>query len=292
MMCEKYSTLLKPLSKESEEILKNGYIYIIYPLNYNVNDIDTRLFYIGSAEDFEKRKKQHYQDLYNTSNKSKRLILMRKYMKGDNKINIDTILDDDKIKPDDKKCWQIKQLFHGVNCCTKSYLEALEGLYIYYYYSILNDKAANNFKFNDITQEQIDYFKYLNIDEHLSSFYKKTNNYYINPFSLIHKDTCDFKPYRHIYKIICSELINPNFKELKVIKTIDEFNIEFLNKDIEIIKQIPIIEIPPEIPESKSNYYIKINDKCYKCFYCDKQYKFLNNYLVKHLKSVHNITIN
>jgi hypothetical protein len=284
MMCNYQSLLSKPLSKKNEDIMANGYIYIIYPRNYDPLNIDTRLFYIGSAEDFEKRKRQHYQDLYNRANTSKRIILMRKYMKNINKDNIDKILDDDKIKPDDMKCWQIKPIFHGVQCCSKTNLETLEGLYIYYYYSILNDKAPNNFKFNDITQDQIDYFNNLKMDELLSSFYKKSIYFNINPFTLIHKDTCEFKPYRHIYKELCIQSMIIKFT-----------SIEHLTKLIKIdktINNITSIIKEPEIQEIKNNYYIKINDKCYKCFYCDKQYKFLNNYLVKHLKNIHNITVN
>ena len=285
---------LSPIMRKKETILDNGYIYIIYPLNYNCEDIDSRLFYIGSAEDFEKRKRQHYQDLYNLNNTSKRIVLMRKYMKSYNKNTYEKILDDDKIKCDDNKFWQIKPIFHGINCCTKSLLEALEGLYIYYYYSILNDKGPNNFKFNDITQEQIDYFKYLNIDIHLSNFYKKPNNYYINPYSLIHKDTCDFKPYRHIYKQLCTQPFIPKFnsindivKGIVIIKSKEEFNNDFFTND-----ELPIIKLKVKQPEEpKTDYYVKINDKCYKCFYCDKEYKYLNNYLVKHLSKVHNITV-
>lgn len=296
MMCEKYSTLLKPLSKKSEEILKNGYIYIIYPLNYNVNDIDTRLFYIGSAEDFEKRKKQHYQDLYNTSNKSKRLILMRKYMKGDNKINIDTILDDDKIKPDDKKCWQIKQLFHGVNCCTKSYLEALEGLYIYYYYSILNDEEIY-FDPERITQLQYKYFQYLDICNHLSKCYTpfEYNDllYDINPYTLIKKDA-KLGEIIHIYKEICQRVSIPKFKSLDKLnfqyfkqKTVDDFYNEF--RDI-----TPIINEDnyKEFKGCKNKYFIEIiPDKEYKCYYCEQRYTKVHWWLCDHLKNKHDIII-
>jgi len=61
------------------DILSTAYIYIIYSSKYDVKDISTRQFYIGSTDKFNETKIKFYQDLYG-HNTSKKMQIMRYYM--------------------------------------------------------------------------------------------------------------------------------------------------------------------------------------------------------------------
>ena len=252
-----------------DDILPSVYIYIIYPSNYKVDDISTRQFYIGSTENYDECKKMFYEELYR-GNTSKKIILMREYM-----TLCGTIPKKDKEEnADDKKFWQITPIFIGINCCTKHLLKALEGLYIYYYYSVLNDEEVD-FKPNNITDEQLEYFKYLDICNHLSKCYTpfeyKDLIYDVNPYTLINKDPklkLNLKHFMHIYKEICDRISIPRFKSI--------FNLTF-----QYIKQ------GKKYTEDDFAYKI-IPDNLYMCIYCKKIYKFYNNHLHTHLIEKHN----
>lgn len=282
-----YSTSSGTTVISKNEILENAYIYIIYPSNYDESNIDSRLFYIGCCNDnFEKRKKEHYEELYNNSNKSKKYKIMKQYIYNTYDCYNDSIIEKDKNKDDDDRLWQIKVIFHGINCCTISYLEALQGLYIHYYYSIMNDKEISSFRFNDITENQIKYFNYLKLDKVFNncifSYDKQYSYYNIRPYNFINKMNISISNNRHIYKELYELPFIPKFssiedltKLLKMEKTKEEFNNEFLF-------------IPKE--EVNEIYITKIKDK-YKCIHCNKKYKYLNNRYVEHFKDIHNIII-
>jgi hypothetical protein len=140
-------------------ILAKAFIYIIYPQNYDPNDINTRQFYIGSTFNITDTRLQFYRDLYRGTFE-KKIMLMRDYMKT---YNINII--EDKEKAEDKKLWQFRILFAGLNCCSKSLLKSLEGLYIYYYYSILNDEDIT-FKPANITDNEIYFADIMNLPIH------------------------------------------------------------------------------------------------------------------------------
>jgi len=275
----------------SNEILENVYIYIIYPSNYNYEDINTRLFYIGSTDNFEKKKKEHYEELYNNSNTSKKYKIMKQYIQNCYDCYNDTILEKDKNKNEDERLWQIKVIFHGINCCTVSYLEALQALYIHYYYSIMNDREITSFRFNDITEYQINYFNYLNLNKILlkncNFSYDKQHSYYnIRPYNFINKSNISLSNNRHIYKEICEQPFIPKFSSIEeltklliVEKTIEDFNIEVIPKK--------------EIKE-KVIYISKTKKDKYKCAYCERTYKNINGHIITHFREKHqiNITIN
>jgi hypothetical protein len=273
------------------EILENIYIYIIYPSNYNCEDINTRLFYIGSTDNFEKKKKEHYEELYNNSNTSKKYKIMKQYIQNCYDCYNDTILEKDKNKNEDERLWQIKVIFHGINCCTISYLEALQALYIHYYYSIMNNREITSFRFNDITEYQINYFNYLNLNKILlkncNFSYDKQHSYYnIRPYNFINKSNISLSNNRHIYKEICEQPFIPKFSSIEeliklliVEKTIEDFNIEV---------------IPKEEIKEKVIYISKTKKDKYKCAYCERTYKNINGHIITHFREKHqiNITIN
>jgi len=278
---------------DKNEILENAYIYIIYPSNYNESNIDTRLFYIGTAiNNFNKKKEAHYEELYNNSNSSKKYKIMRQYIYNCYDCFDETALEKEKLKEEDRRIWQIKVIFHGINSCTASYLEALEGLYIHYYYSIMNDRELTSFKFNDITDYQINYFNYINLNKHLSknanfSYDKKHSYYNIRPYNFINKNNISLSLNRHIYKELCEQSFIPKFnsieeltKVLIITNTKEEFNNNFINKSLEV----------KEVVKEPSIYITKIKDK-YKCNHCVKRYKFINSKIITHYKEKHNITI-
>ena len=272
------------------DILSTAYIYIIYPSNYNENDITSRQFYIGSTDNIDLCKSNFYKDLYKGTIE-KKIMLMRYYMVF-NKINIK----EEKEKSDDEKFWQFRPIFIGINCCTKSLLKALEGLYIYYYYSILNDEEIY-FDPERITQLQYKYFQYLDICNHLSKCYTpfEYNDllYDINPYTLIKKDA-KLGEIIHIYKEICQRVSIPKFKSLDKLnfqyfkqKTVDDFYNEF--RDI-----TPIINEDnyKEFKGCKNKYFIEIiPDKEYKCYYCEQRYTKVHWWLCDHLKNKHDIII-
>lgn len=293
-----YSTSSRTTIINKNEILENAYIYIIYPSNYNESNIDTRLFYIRSTfDDFDKKKKEHYDELYNNSNTSKKYKIMKQYMQITYDCYNDSILERDKNKKEEDRLWQIKVIFHGINCCTGSYLEALEGLYIHYYYSIMNDRELTSFRFNDITENQINYFNYLNLDKFLSkdvifSYDKRYSYYNIRPYNFINKNNVSLSINKHIYKELCDQSFIPNFSSiedltrlLKVEKTKEEFNNEFISKTLisnEVVK---------EEKEIKEVIYIKKDDNKYKCIYCNNKYMYINKKIITHMKEKHDIII-
>ena len=293
-----YSTSSRSTVINKNEILENAYIYIIYPSNYNENDINTRLFYIGiTSEDFNKKKTEHYEELYNNGNTSKKYKIMKQYIYTTYDCYNDSIIEKDKNKDEDDKIWQIKIIFHGINCCTPSYLEALQGLYIHYYYSIMNDREITSFRFNDITENQINYFNYLNLDKILCkdvnfSYNKQYSYYNIRPYNFINKMNISIAINRHIYKELCDQPFIPKFSSIedltrliKIEKTREEFNNDFIKKSV--ISLDVKEELKEELKETR-NYIIKIKDK-YKCIHCNKKYKYLNNRFVEHFKDTHNI---
>ena len=276
------------------DIISNAYIYIIYPSNYDVDNINTRQFYIGSTENITICRDKVYNELYKGST-SKKIKIMRKYMQ-DEKIS----LEDDKNKSYDKKYWQFRPIFIGNNCCTKSLLKALEGLYIYYYYSILNDEIIE-FKPENINPDINAYFKYLDICNHLSKSYSQFDYedliYDVNPYTLITNDS-KLKQYEHIYKEICELKSMPKFDSIdKLIyqciieKTVDEFYSDFLR----IFRQIEPKKEEIKIVSKPNIYWIKGNDRnseiLYKCYYCDKTYKNVHWWLCEHLEKNHNVII-
>ena len=219
------------MEDKKSDILPNAYIYIIYPSNYNKDIINTRQFYIESTENITKCRDAFYNELYKGST-SKKIKLMRKYMQ-DEKI----IIEEDKHKSLDKKYWQFRPIFIGNNCCTKYLLKTLEGLYIYYYYSILNDEIIE-FKPDNINVDINAYFKYLDICNHLSkshsSFEYDDLIYDVNPYTLISNDS-NLKHFEHIYKEIYELPTIPKFESIDKLtyqciieKTVDEFYSEFL----------------------------------------------------------------
>jgi hypothetical protein len=235
--------------------------------------------------------KFNYEELYNNSNTSKKYKIMKQYIQNCYDCYNDTILEKDKNKNEDERLWQIKVIFHGINCCTISYLEALQALYIHYYYSIMNDREITSFRFNDITEYQINYFNYLNLDKILlkncNFSYDKQHSYYnIRPYNFINKSNISLSNNRHIYKEICEQPFIPKFSSIEeltklliVEKTIEDFNIEVTPKE--------------EIKE-KVIYISKTKKDKYKCAYCERTYKNINGHIITHFREKHqiNITIN
>lgn len=288
-----------------DEIISIAYIYIIYPLNYDVNNINTRQFYIGSTENIEISKNTFYKNLYNTSS-LKTIMRMRKYMSSIKDINIKN----DKEKSECDKFWQFKPIFIGYNCCTKSLLKSLEGLYIYYYYSILNTEE-NSFDPGHISELEHKYFEYLGICEHLSKCYAKFKyndlQYDVNPYNLLSNDISE-KAFLDIYRDICDRISIPKFKTVIDLtyqfikqKKVDEFYNEFLEfeviekEDYESRKPIINNKLAPIPPNNKSNdniYFIELEkNKTYKCYYCDKTYTNVNSWLCEHLDKKHDVII-
>jgi hypothetical protein len=248
-------------------ILSQAFIYIMYPSNYDPNDINTRQFYIGSTfNNCNDIKKKFYDDLYKGTTE-KKITIMRKYMKSNN-FNII----EDKEKPEDKKLWQFRILFAGLNCCSKSLLKSLEGLYIYYYYSILNDEDIT-FKPANITDNEIEFFNEIGILEHLYKCYNPFTIedliYDVNPYTLIKKDET-LKQFLHIYKEICERPSIPKFEDTEHLT----FQYWPQNDDFEYRHEYPCYEPGP------------IN-RPYKCKWCVKSYKFYNCHLYYHLIDKH-----
>ncbi len=205
------------------DIISRAYIYIIYPSNYNVKDISTRQFYIGSTENITDTKDKFYRDLY-SHNTSKKIQIMKNYM-----ASIGINIKKDKETFEDKKFWQLRPIFIGFNCCTMLFLKALESLYIYYYYSIINDEETYIAPEYLIEEQWLHikvYFEYIQITEHLSKCYTPFDYedliYDVNPYTLISKDTCNLKQYLHIYKDICDRISIPKFESF------DKINFQYL----------------------------------------------------------------
>ena len=249
------------MDKEND-ILSQAYIYIIYPYNYDIDDISTRQFYIGSSDNITQTKDKFYQDLY-SHNTSKKIQLMRKYM-DNNKVSV--IIDRD--LHESNKFWQIRTLFIGFNCCTKSLLKSLEGLYIYYYYSVINEEDIEiTFNPNDIDPEHLKFFEELNIRKKLTyPFEYEDLKYDVNPYTLISKGN-NLKQYLHIYKEICERPSIPKFKSIQELTTqIIKENNDYKDSD----------EIYTEMPDGR-----------YKCKWCEKSYKFFNTSFHNHLLKNH-----
>lgn len=276
---------------KKSDVLATAYIYIIYPSNYNDKDITTRQFYIGSTDNIDVCKSNFYKDLYKGSIE-KKIMLIRNYM-ALNKINII----EDKEKSEDEKFWQFRPILICINCCTRTLLKALEGLYIYYYYSILNDEDIS-FDPEKITHLQYKYFQYLDICNHLSKCYTPFDYhdllYDINPYNLIIKKDANVKQIMHIYEEICQRSSIPKFKSFDKLNfqyfrqtTVDDFYNEF--RDI-----TPIIneDNRKDFKGGKNKYFIEvIPDKEYKCYYCEKKYTKVHWWLCEHLKINHDINI-
>jgi len=288
------------------DILPQAYIYIIYPSNYDVNDNSTRQFYIGSTEDIEKSKIKFYDKLYKGIT-SKKIQIMRKYMETINKDSIKK----DKEEPENRKFWQFRPIFIGFNCCTKSLLKALEGLYIYYYYSIINDKIE--FDTDNIEHTHLAYFEYLEIKKHLSKCYAKFEYedliYDVNPYTLISRGF-NLNNFIHIYKEICERPSMPKFKSTDdliyqyiITKPINEFyndlKNEFKNPESKQDKnqdenQDKNSDSEPH-PRKKNIYWVKgktpESKVIYKCYYCDKTYNNVHWWLCDHLEKIHKVKI-
>jgi len=246
--------------------MDTAYIYIIYPKNYNKDDIYTRQFYIGSTfNNINKTIEEFYKELYNSSSE-KKIMLMRKYMSSYN-ININ----EDRIKRPHDKFWQFKTLFIGHEWCNRPLLKSLEGLYIYYYYSILNDE---DIKFDPaiITDEEKEFFDEIGILEHLYKCYKEFSfeelNYDVNPYTLIKKEET-LKQYIHIYKDICERTHIPIFDD------IEHLTYQYIYD--------PESEPEPEPEPFEYPCYEPGPNGRYKCKWCDKSYLRYNSNLYDHL---------
>lgn len=297
---------------KKSDIISRAYIYIIYPSNYDVKDISTRQFYIGSTENITETKDKFYKDLY-SHNTSKKIQIMKNYMSS-----IGINIKKDKETFEDKKFWQLRPIFIGFNCCTKLFLKALEGLYIYYYYSIINSEETNfapEYLFLRNWRHIKVYFEYIQIKEHLSKCYTPFEYedliYDVNPYTLISKDTCNLKQYLHIYKDICDRISIPKFESFDKInfqylleKNAGDFYTEYhkkFNEPDPEPKPDPPIKPPKPQPKSTGHFIIipKIpislpveEDKLkYKCNYCDKVYNKVHWWLCDHLKQRHDINI-
>jgi len=248
-----------------DTILPRVYIYIIYPSNYDVENISTRQFYIGSCTNINETKDKFYDDLYKGI-PEKKIDLMRKYMTLN---NINPSKERNQQLSDNEKFWQFRTLFIGYNCCSKSLLKSLEGLYIYYYYSVLNDEDIE-FKPDSITRNELIFFDRIGIINHLSKCYTPFEYedliYDVNPYTLIKKDTTLFQ-YMHIYKEICERVSIPKFMN------IDNLTFQYIyeNNENEIIH--PVYKI---IPDNK-----------YKCGYCNREYLNYTGHIYNHLVRNH-----
>jgi hypothetical protein len=227
---------------------------------------------------------------------------MRKYMDEDDgdkkkKISIKKY----KEEHDNRKFWQFRPILTLNNCCTKSLLKALEGLYIYYYYSIINDEKIT-FDPGYIYQSQhlIIYFKYLEIIENLSRCYANFEYenliYDINPYTLINKDNCSLKSVIPIYEEICARFTIPKFNSIEdlnypfnITKSIDEFYNEY-NTLIKESKSKLEPDAKQKLKPPKNIYWVK-NDNKYKCYYCDKTYNNVHWWLCDHLEKIHKVKI-
>lgn len=231
-------------------VLPNAFIYIIYPTNIN-----KRLYYIGQTTDFKKRKSEHYKNLININNITKCYQIMREVYKSDKMSNDIEI----------NKYWNIYPIFEGLNVCSQQHLNTIEGIYIYYFYSILNDKAPSNF--NIISIENRDFYYKIGFDQILSFIDK--NQYNINPWELINKNNIDCKTYNHIYNKLCKNqfIIKFNnimpFHKCQFISTANCYKFSIIN----------------DLHKNKT----KINRN--KCPICKiKSYKFKNKWYKKHTK--------
>ena len=282
-----------------DDILTKAYIYIIYPSNYDVNNISTRQFYIGSSDNITKSRSKFYEELY-SQNTSKKIMTMKNYMTSK---DVGISIKKDKETFEDKKFWQLRPIFMGFNCCTKPLLKTLEGLYIYYYYSVLNDVEVN-FDPDRIPIEQLAYFKYLDICNHLSKCYSPFEYddllYDVNPYTLISKDNCNLSHNLHIYKEICDRISIPKFESFDKInfqclreKTVDEFynefNNDYINLFMEEANRTRKIFKSPKLQEPNIYWFYK--EPLYKCYYCDQKYTRVHKYLCEHLEKKHNIIV-
>lgn len=244
--------------------LPKAYIYIIYPKNYNKDDINTRQFYIGSSFNINETKEKFYKDLYKGTSE-KKIMLMRKYMTSN---NVD--IKEEKTLTDDKKLWQFRILFFSSNCCSKSLLKSLEGLYIYYYYSILNDKdEAILFNPLNVSSKENEFFDKIGILNHLSGCYLpfKIENliYDVNPYTLIRKGENEtLKQFLHIYKEICERQSIPEFEDT------DHLTFQYFYEE-------------PLFP----CYEFGTIERPYKCKYCDRTYINYDRHLYNHLTKIH-----
>ena len=243
-------------------ILANAYIYIIYPKNYNKDDINTRQFYIGSTfNNINETKEKFYKDLYKGTYE-KKIMLMRKYMSSYN-INIK----EDEIEKPHDKLWQFKTLFIGHNWCTRTLLKSLEGLYIYYYYSILNDEDIK-FDPSNVSDKEKEFFDEIRILDHLCKCYNDFTIedliYDVNPYTLIRSDTT-LKQFLHIYKEICERPSIPIFD------------------DIEHLTYQYIPDLRPELEPFEYPCYEPGPNGRYKCKWCIKSYLRYNRNLYDHL---------
>jgi hypothetical protein len=155
----------------------------------------------------------------------------------------------------------------------------------------MNDREITSFRFNDITEYQINYFNYLNLNKILlkncNFSYDKQHSYYnIRPYNFINKSNISLSNNRHIYKEICEQPFIPKFSSIEeltklliVEKTIEDFNIEV---------------IPKEEIKEKVIYISKTKKDKYKCAYCERTYKNINGHIITHFREKHqiNITIN
>jgi hypothetical protein len=251
-------------------ILAKSFIYIIYPQNYDPNDINTRQFYIGSTFNITDTRLQFYRDLYRGTFE-KKIMLMRDYMKT---YNINII--EDKEKAEDKKLWQFRILFAGLNCCSKSLLKSLEGLYIYYYYSILNDEDIT-FKPANITDIEKEFFNKIGILEHLYKCYSPFTIddliYDVNPYTLIEKGNNSLNQYIHIYKEICERPSIPKFED------IDHLTFQYSYEE-------PKSKFEPN-EHLYPCYESGTSEKPYKCKWCVRSYVNYNGNLYNHLIEKH-----
>jgi hypothetical protein len=285
------------------DIISRAYIYIIYPSNYNVKDISTRQFYIGSTENITDTKDKFYRDLY-SHNTSKKIQIMKNYM-----ASIGINIKKDKETFEDKKFWQLRPIFIGFNCCTMLFLEALESLYIYYYYSVINYEEtyiAPEYLFKKHWRHIKVYFEYIEIKEHLSKCYTPFDYedliYDVNPYTLISKDTCNLKQYLHIYKDICDRISIPKFESFDKInfqylieKNAGDFYTEYHKKLYEPEPEPKSRSNPNPKPEQEQKQdrspIIQVHPNKYKCNYCGKEYNNIHWWLCDHLKKHHNIII-
>lgn len=235
-------------------ILPNASIYIIYLKNYHIIEPKYRLYYIGQAIDYEKCKKQHYKKLDNPKCKDKHYKIMREVY-----YNLSQDIDDSSNITD---YWDIKQIFEGIDICTKQNLDIIQGLYMYYFYSILNNKQP-------IELEHFEYYESIGLNKLLE--FIKMVKYPIEPWNLIattgHK--CYINKYDNIIKTGTILKFNEiPFHRCQLIKKINgatsyDYH-TFNNENIELW-YMPRLLPPPPLPELK-------------CVKCGKQYKLKKCY--------------